>query len=353
MKLAVIALSEDGVGIAMQITTCYPDSDIFVQPRLGKASTGLKVYEGDLQALIGSIFDKYDGLVFIASTGIAVRMIAPYLKSKKTDPAVVVADDTGRFVISLLSGHLGGANDLAENIAAKLNAVPVITTSTDRHGITAFDTIARRRGWAIENLSDLKHISSAQIEGREITVFCDDNISFKMAGYYSKVDNVAEALKKRNSIVFITGKSGIFPLETNIPYIILRPRSICAGVGCRRDTPAEKVHEALLDAFAKAGRDIKTLCSIATVDVKSDEKGIIDTAKALEVHLNIYDRDKLKVVEHLFESSSFVNQQIGVGSVAEPCAYLGSSKGRIILGKTAYGGITVSLAEAYIHMTDS
>jgi cobalt-precorrin 5A hydrolase len=308
------------------------------------------------------------------AAGIVVRAIAPYLENKKTDPAVVVVDDTGFFAISLLSGHMGGANELAEKIAAYLGAIPVITTSTDRHYIPAFDLLARRGKWVMEHAEDLKRISAAQIAGKEILIYAAGNIQVKLPGKYAVVNSerefqkllgISQAGNRTSShaarpgdgpsrscegVVLISNRVRLPMVPPGVPFIVLRPRNITAGIGCRRGIPAENIIKAVQDAFGRCRRRIESLQGLATVVNKGQEAGLQEAAKFFHVPLQVIAREEIQAVEQLFSPSLFVKEKIGVASVAEPCAFLGSASGELILRKTKYPGITVALGESSLQL---
>ncbi len=358
MKLAVIAVSVDGVELARKIQCSYPYVPIFAPAALVKSeqSSDLRRFEGGLQDFIGTIFHRFEALVLVMATGIAVRVTAPYLKGKAMDPAVVVVDDGGRFAISLLSGHLGGANELAHKLGEALGALPVITTSTDRHGVLAFDLLARRWGWVLENLTNLKKISTAQIRGEPLLIYTDDAFQFHLPGNIKTAHSQEEiyALCEENDqvtgVVFITNRKTLPRLPQELPYITLRPRNIVAGVGCRKGVSAARVLSGLGRALEEAGRVEDSLSLLATVEVKKNEPGLLLATQKLAVPLRLITLEQIREVEKRFEASSFVQKQIGVSAVAEPCAYLGSGNGRLILNKRSYNGVTVALGEAFVRL---
>ncbi len=353
MKVAVIAVSAAGLRTALRIGRCCPGARIYASPRLLDAAglqehegiTQLLPLEGDLKTFTGSLWGRRDALVFVMASGIAVRVIAPYLKGKHADPAVVVVDDSGTFAVSLLSGHLGGANDLAEQVAAAIGAVPVITTSTDRHGIVSFDLLARRCGWTVERLHDLKKISLAQLEDREIDVYVDENVHFDIAGPWRLDRTGRELARARNGAVLVSSRLELPAVPEGVPFVVLRPRSVTAGVGCRRGVEGARIIAALEETFTRAGRSIASLEKLATVNIKGREPGLLQAAEHFGVPMQLFGSAEIAPVEHLFTVSPFVRERVGAGAVAEPCAFLGSGKGAVIAPKNSYPGVTVALAE--------
>lgn len=301
--------------------------------------------EGGFSKAVGEIFENYAALIFISAAAVAVRGIAPYLAGKDEDPAVVVVDEGGRFAISLLSGHLGGANELTGKVARVLGALEVITTATDGRGLPAFDDLARRWGWKLENLPQLKRISAALLEGREIVLYSEKEFSLPLEGNIKVTEKLEDLEKAQHGAVVVTSRLQNLPLPEGVPHIVMRPGNIAAGVGCRRGVAAEDIVRAVKEAFSKAGLSDAGLCCLASGEFKADEEGLIAAAKSLGVPLKIYTREEIKPVIGASATSKFVENEVGVGAVAEPCAVLGSGYGKIVLPVQKGGGITVALAE--------
>ena len=253
-------------------------------------------------------FDSCDALLFIGACGIAVRAVAPLLKDKTTDPAVVVMDEEARHVIPLLSGHIGGANALAREIALKTGAETVLTTATDLRGMTAADTWAAEHGCAIENPAAIRAVSAFQLAG---------------------------------------GQPGVAITEREIapPFpvtLYLRPRTLTLGAGCRRDTDPE-AFEAKARAFLKeCGVSLLSVKALATIDVKREEKAFLRFCEKYRFPLRAYSAQELKAVPGCFSHSDFVEKTVGVDNVCERAA--AAEGGRLLTGKTVMDGVTFALA---------
>lgn len=365
MKVAVLALTPGGLVTARQIIRLFPGAYLFCHPRLRgrlklKSAGGKRTketartayYYGDLQTFVANIFTLFDVIVFVTATGIAVRMIAPCLRNKKTDPAIITVDDTGCFAVSLLGGHGRGANDLTEQIAHEIGAIAVITTATDRNFLLAFDLLARRCGWILENAEDMKKISAAQLEGKEIYIYSDLPLApagrkkiLELFPACRLVSDVTELHDAHHGVVFLSNCRELPVLSSEQPYIIIRPRTIVAGVGCRRGMPGPSIVATIKEALWKAGRVPEGLLALATIELKRDEKGLQEAAELFNVPLYVFSSEQIKCIENRFTCSKFVRKHTGAGAVAEPCAYLGSGGGELISGKKGSGGITVALAE--------
>lgn len=354
MKTAIIAVSRAGIGQACRLKGLYPQANIYVPDRFvyDKVTPGisddciLKPLTESFSNAVEALFNSYRLLIFISAVAVAVRSVAPFLKGKDSDPAIVVLDEQACFAISLLSGHLGGANEETTKIANHMGARPVITTATDSRGLTAFDDLARRLGWKIENLSDLKAISAALLEEREVTLYSEYLFSHPLKGNI-RVAEYPELLKEAsNGYILISSRLNPLYDLPKFNRVILRPPVIAAGVGCRRGIDAGKIVEAVEKAFNKAGLALNCLSCLASGEFKSDEGGLIKAAAHFAVPLKIFTRDEIRANLGGTVSSAFVEDQVGVGAVAEPCARLGSGGGKVILPTQSGGGITVALAES-------
>jgi cobalt-precorrin 5A hydrolase len=318
MKIACLTFTSSGETIAHRIK-CSDNFEVHIYSK--------ENYKSNLN----DIFEHYDGIVFISSTGIAFRISAPFIKNKSCDPAIVVVDDLGRYSISLLSGHIGGANELAQIIADCLKCQVIITTASDGRGIEAVDMFAKRNNLFIESLADAKKITSMMIEGEGIKL--QSEIEAKI-GYNNIVDN------NEAGAIFVTSKLNI---NYNKPSCILRSKNITVGLGCRRGKTMEEIISALTTLFGDNDLSIKSIKQIATVDVKQDERGIIDACTYLNCKMVIIPREAIKMVQDNFEKSAFVESTIGVSSVCEPCAYI--SGGELVVGRTAINGITIAISK--------
>ena len=347
MNTAYFYLTDEGGKLAHKLAAAHP-GDIYNKEN----------FKENLRAGFG----RYDSLVCIMATGIVVRILAPLIVHKTSDPAVVVLDQKGKYAISLLSGHLGGANDLAREMAAISGGEAVITTATDVAGELSFDTFAKKHDMAIENIGQLKHISGALLSGKKVNVFTNKN-----AGkLYPEL--VEEQERGRIDIFPLSDFFKIYTIESNIPAVVvderlfisnstvpqaapvlyLRPRTICAGIGCKRNMEQKPIEEALLQTLKEEGIHPLSLKCIATIPLKSDEPGIIGTAANLNVPLQIIPTEEIEnldISQLGIQTSEFVASQTGVLSVSTACSYLASDKGTILRDKAKYKGITIALSK--------
>lgn len=271
--------------------------------------------------------------------GIVVRSIAPYLKDKKSDPAVVVIDEQGRFVISLLSGHWGGANQLTTAIAAVTGGRPVITTATDINGIIAWDVFARRNDCVLENEPALKPISATLVNGGVVSLFTDCRVQSELPDYLQP----GTAGAKGKYAVVLSNSTGINPEFEIILY--LRPRNLILGIGCKKGVAKTTIAESVADFLALNQKSPLSLKKVVSLDLKAREAGILDYCRENNLPYLTLPATEIQKVEDRFSYSPFVKKTVGVGGVAEACAVLGGQNTGLISPKTVYQGLTLALAE--------
>lgn len=302
---------------------------------------GLKEREEEfLSQWTGKMFAEKRAMIFVSATGIAVRAIAPWIRDKMTDPPVVTVDEGAQFVIPLLSGHVGGANELARHIADWLEAVPVITTATDVNGKFAVDLFASAYHMTIIDRKEAKNISAAVLEGKQIGVFSDLPIKKLPDGF------VMDRWCEEN--ICITVKDPSFP-EKKASYLRLVPRAVVLGVGCRRGTDLEFMKEKVFALLKEHGIDPAAVKAIASVDVKQDEPAVLGLKQVFDgeclhqpCEQRFYTPEQLNQVPGDFKESAFVKKQIGVGNVCERSAC--AAGGKLLVEKQAGDGITLAAA---------
>lgn len=278
---------------------------------------------------------EFSAIIFICATGIAVRMINGAMISKSIDPAVVVMDDTGRHVISLLSGHLGGANDLAYEIAELIGADPVITTSTDNHYIEGVDDFSRRQGYVLTDARKILPISKLMLAGKTIGFYS----KYKPMPSYKLLKRVDSFKDKSFHGMIVVSPEPEEKLD--IPYIWLYPKVINLGIGCRKGVPKERIIRAIESLLADLSLSIHSIKAIGSAEAKRNEEGIIETAKHYKCPFKIFSNEEIQAVEDKFEKSDFVKKSIGVYNVSAPAAYL--LGGRMLTEKFVADDITLSV----------
>ena len=328
MNIALICFSDTGSKLAVRLRDELKPESVCVHSIEKYARSYGFMAHASVSADMQALFSQYDALIFLCACGIAVRQIAPYVKNKTEDPAVLVIDDAGQYVIPILSGHLGGANVLARRVALLIGAVPVITTATDVAGRFSCDAWAAEHGCAVSSMPLAKEISAA-ILTRDVPITSD----------YPLPTVLPDGLKRDDS-----GELGMYigvrtaePFEKTLRMI---PRIITIGVGCRRGTPEETIRSVIDTVLTEHRIDPRSVCRIASIDVKRDEAGLLACAEEMGVPAVFFTAAELIDVPGNFEQSAFVQQTVGVDNVCERAAVCAG--GSLLVRKTALNGVTVA-----------
>ena len=331
MKVSIIAFTDNGMEIAYKLSNSLSEVNDVDFSRCGK---------GALSTWTEEHFSTNDALIFIGAIGIALRAISPYIKTKTKDPAVVVVDELGQFSIPILSGHIGGANELALQIAKDLGSIPVITTATDINKVFAVDTWAKSQGLNIFNPECIKLVSSKLLKGESVHVKSD----YPIQGNLPK--NVyLNDLEDSNAgyDVIITHKD--LENERKNDTLLLVPQIITVGIGCRKDISFEAIESSILNILESENYHILAINALASIDKKANEKGILEFGKKYDLPFNTYSAEELNSLEGDFTKSEFVKSVVEVDNVCERSAIM-ESNGKLIRRKdTCDGaGVTVALA---------
>lgn len=341
MRAGIISFTEHGAALAQNLKNGLEVQRIGCQAWLKKKAScppeGVRLLEIPLREWTKEQFAVSDVLIFIGATGIAVRSIAPFVKSKKTDPAVIVVDEQGRHAISLLSGHIGGANAMTLLVSELLGAEPVITTATDLNGKFAVDAFAARRDLYIDSMPYAKEIASELVSGRPVgmrsayPVFGQVPEELDMEGRYP-VGFTIDILKKE-------------PFERTLHLV---PKIVTLGVGCKKGIDARHISEVVERVLKEHEIFRESVCQIASIDLKKEETGILALSDELGVPFITYTSEELKQTESEegFTESAFVKNITGVGNVCERAALKGAGVKKLLVPKTADGGVTVAAAAA-------
>jgi cobalt-precorrin 5A hydrolase len=336
--IALWVLTSNGLELARRLRASWPDAVVYCSRRIAPLNSAEKytLFNGLAEAVTED-FHHFQGHVFIMATGIVVRCIARHLRHKTRDPAVVVVDDRGRFAISLVSGHVGGANRLAGEAAGVLGAVPVITTATDINARPAVDLLALALGLKIENPACIKTVNMALLEAAPVLLHDPGGwLGGKLPGAIAfNPDNV-----KDQAAVWVD--DAIVDLDPRI--LVLRPPSLVAGIGCNRGTPLEEIRELLFRVMAQFALSRDSLGAISSIDVKSDEEGIRGLSAEMDLSLIFFTKEELARVEDVPTPSAMVAKHVGVPSVCEAAAILASRHGRLIVPKHHTRNVTVAIA---------
>lgn len=280
--------------------------------------------------------EEADGIIFIGAVGIAVRSIGPFIKSKVTDPAVLVIDETGRFVIPILAGHIGGANALAEKIAKWMKMIPVITTATDLQQKFAIDLFAVKNNLHIMRMDYAKEISATILQNQKIGIWSEFPVKGELPENlcWEEMHTYGIYLSLENTEKIICHKT-----------LMLIPRIITIGIGCRKGKRAEEIEEAVKAILVEKKISPYAIEKVASVDLKKEEHGLLAFCQKWNIPFETYSAEQLEMLPGTYHESDYVKKIAGVGSVCERAAVMGSDRGELLVHKIVQNGVTVSMAK--------
>ncbi|WYD81415.1 MAG: cobalt-precorrin 5A hydrolase [Candidatus Electrothrix gigas] len=334
-KTAIIALTKGGNQLAQRLTTHLPESVILSNlstlPALSTLST-----KGNIHNTLAQAWQKHDNLICIMATGIVVRGIAPLLQDKQVDPAVVVCDEQGQYAISLLSGHLGGGNLLAQKVADILKGQAVITTASDVLGHTALDLWCRDLGLAVTDKQGLTRSMAKLVNTGSVSLYSDYQLP-------SLPKDITLTTELRCADLWITSCTEQ-QVEQQGSVVLLHPKALVIGIGCNRNTPADEISNALDHACQVNKLARESVSKLASIDLKSDEPGLLTFARSHNLSLDFYTPEQLNQVQGIAASAA-VLRATGAKAVAEPAAILCSGNGTLLVQKMKFPNVTVAIAE--------
>ena len=339
-KIAVWTITPKGRDLGLMLKNAVQGSTLFISNTASQEVVPeSNMFGFDRLGLeIKKQFNRYSGHVFIFSTGIAVRLIAPLLKSKLVDPAVVVVDDNGIHAISLISGHIGGANALTRKIAGILHARPVITTATDTNGLPAIDVIAKEKKLYIETPRNIKRINMAFLTGEPVDIHDPLGLIKNELHGISLVKGSPhdQSLEK----IYCSHEIGPVSRET----MVLRPVVLSVGVGCNRGTGVEDIYDFLALVFREENLSMHSIKGLSSIDLKKNEPGLLSLAEKMNLPLEFHTREDLNSVTSIETPSPMVEKHVGVKSVSEASAILSAGHGRLIISKKKNKDVTIAVA---------
>lgn len=357
MKIAVVSFTERGNRLGLRAASVLREQghccESYAQEKLYREMPGNRLLAEPVTEWCGKRFRDCDAILFVGACGIAVRAVAPWAADKFQDPAVLVLDEGGTFVIPLLSGHVGGANRLARTLAKELGATAVITTATDVNGKFAVDELAARNRCAISSRELAKEISAAVLAGKPVTVFSD----FPVDGTVPAEVRLEESRRERengrggeeNQAAFSDPQAHITFSNREEPGVLrLIPKAAVLGMGCRRGISLEALREAALAALEAVSLDRRALRAIASVDRKGDEEGLIRLAEEWKLPFVTFSPEQLNGLPGPFSASEFVKKITDVDCVCERAAMAETLErgafGGFLLRKRAGNGVTAAIA---------
>ncbi len=346
--MALIAVTEGGIALAQTLLQGLGNATLFVPEKFRLKGGKVRRFSSGIQHLAQRLFQEKEALIFITAAGIAVRAIAPFIGAKDSDPAVVVLDEKGRHVISLLSGHLGGANELAVRIAHETGGHPIITTATDVHGFPALDVLAKRTGAVCRDSDLVKRFNATLVSGRAVGVFPaslkEELFRTPTRGlrFYKKLGNLLRSPCSARLII----SNCLLPELKRQPgklNVVLRPKNIVVGVGCNRGTTAKELNDTFDKVMTMRGLSQESVRGLATIDAKKNEAGLRAFAKRRRFPIAFFARGQLNAVS-IPSPSSAAKQALGVQGVSEPAALLAAETDGVLFPKTKVGNVTFAAA---------
>jgi len=345
-KISVLAITKNGVEMGLSLKNLFPDWQIFAPSKFSDNNEMINWYDDSTPIKIVDLFQSNDALICLFSLGAVIRLIAPHIKDKKTDPAVIVIDDKAQFVISVLSGHLGGANELSNNIAAKINATPVITTAADVNKTIPVDLVGKEFGWKIDDDTTVTKVSAFMVNKEKIGVFQDagekDWWKKELPNNVSKYENF-EGLKNSDSKGFLIISDQIFKDKILENTVVYRPQTLVVGVGLHWDTSKDTIKNGLKSSLEKFHLSSKSLARFVSIKKEKDVEGLIELGKEMDIPIEYIDRvDLADVITP--NPSKTVQAFEGTSSVSEAAA-LKSSSGELIVEKQKFPpNLTIAIA---------
>lgn len=330
MKIAIISVTDKGKSLSQKLKNI-----------LDKDSTVIltDIYYKNVKKSMPLLFDKYDAIIAIMASGILIRSIAPLINSKITDPAILNMDENGKYVISVLSGHMGGANKLTVKIANLINSEAIITTATDVNQKLGIDTLANDLFLEIENPESIVYINKAILNGEKIIIQTNDNF---IEDYISKNTLEINLLIENNDNL----KQDEIIVVCNDSILKLHKRKIVVGIGCRRNKSSKDILTAIEQSLRDLNLPLSRIDLLTSAEIKKDEKGLLELSEKLKIPIHFVELDKLKLFKSdIVQESEFVKSKFGIIGVCEPSALISAGfDSQLIYKKTAYDGVTISIA---------
>lgn len=342
VKINFISFTKSGMQLAEHAAEHLTEYQSFLYTKYKGILEKNTIYLAEnLKNWAGSCFQKKEPLVFIGACGIAVRTIAPFVKDKLSDIPVLVMDEKGAFVIPVLSGHYGGANELAQMLAKNIGAVPVITTATDVNHLFAVDVFAKKNGFVIANRENIARVSGKILEQK---------IKMQICGNYAgQVPEEIELFKEMENgelpDVFIAPET-IYEEEKYKQILHLIPKSLVLGMGCRKGKDFLELEEFVRDQLQKWKIPMEAVAALATIDIKKEETAFLQLAEKYQLEFVTFSGEQLAKIPGEFHASEFVKQKVGVDNVCERAAMKRAGEnGRLCHSKAAENGMTLAVAE--------
>jgi len=337
-RIVIVAITKHGIEIARRIKQKMPEVEIYVPTKHSDGRTDINWFSEQSTKLVSNLFKSYDALICIFSLGAVIRMIAPHLVDKKSDPAVIVIDDRANHVISTLSGHLGGANALARLVASFLGALPVITTAADVNETIAVDLLGREFGWTIENFENVTKTSAFMVNEEKIAIYQDAGEKNWWRAPMPKNVTIVDSIEQIKSSEFKAGlvisDKSISDTEITSTSVIYRPKSLVVGIGLHWDTSKDVIESGIMTVFKEKALSFKSIRNVSSINREAKANGLEEFSRKYRIPVETYNKDKLVSVS-VPNPSHVVQKFEGTPSVSEASSLL-SSKGELIVPKQKF-----------------
>ena len=346
-KIAVLAITKNGIDMSLRIKEHFSDFEIFAPVKFSDNNGKIQWYDESTTQKIVDLFKSNDGIVCLFSLGAVIRLLAPHIKDKKTDPAVIVIDDNANFVISVLSGHLGGANELSNEIAEKIGSTPVITTAADVNKTIAVDLVGKEFGWKIDDDSNVTRISAFMVNREKVGIFQNkgkkewwkgkfpENITF-----FSNIEDLKASESKGYLIITNDQIEDESVLKNSVVY---RVPDLVVGIGLHWDTSKETILNGVNETLKKFELKQKQIARLVSIKKDKDVIGLIELGREMNIPIEYIDREELATITAPNPSET-VQAFEGTASVSEAAA-IKSSKGKLIVEKQKFPpNLTVAIA---------
>ncbi|MGH1520932.1 MAG: cobalt-precorrin 5A hydrolase [Nitrosopumilus sp.] len=344
-KISILAITKNGIKIGKELKSSFPKWNTFAPVKLSDNSKEVTWYSEPTSEKIIELFKESNALICLFSLGAVIRLIAKHLKDKKVDPAVIVIDDKANFVISMLSGHIGGANELTEEIAKELHSTPVITTAADVNKTISVDLVGKEFDWEIDEDSTVTKISADMVNGEPIGVFQETG---EKKWYKKLPDNVTlyeslKDLKNSNSKSCLIISDKIIDSELSRKSVIYRPPSLVIGIGLHWDTSKETIREGIMNCLSKFQLSSKSIVKLVSIKKPQDVEGLIELGKEMRIPVEYVNREDLAEISAPNPSET-VKAFEGTASVSEAAA-IKISRGELIVEKQKFPpNLTIAIA---------
>jgi cobalt-precorrin 5A hydrolase len=351
-RTAVVAITKHGIEIARRIKEKMPEVEVYVPAKHSDSGTDVHWFSEQSTQLVSSLFKTHDALICIFSLGAVIRMVAPHLVDKKSDPAVIVIDDRANHVISALSGHLGGANTLTRLVASFLNAQPVITTAADVNETIAVDLVGREFGWTIKNFENVTKVSALMVNEEKIAVYQEAGERnwwhMQLPKNVTVVDSLEQAKQSEFKAVLVISDKTITDPAILEKSVIYRPKSLVVGIGLHWDTNKDVIEFGIKKVLKEKGLSFQSIRNISSINREVEVKGLEEFSKQYGIPIENFDKHKLATVS-VPNPSQTVQKFEGTPSVSEASSLL-SSRGELIVPKQKFPPNLTLAVSRIMHM---